>query len=152
MSPRYDSYRLFLEENQNSSILTPEQVKEPSPQPATEDLPQLHLVELAPIRTSESLVGEDGNEDLRETPTAIMETGFLPAYYRIIMEAPLTAYQRTYLIQAMTAVTANKNQDGPREETEDLTGDEDEGGVQLSHNDLQHRGLIEAASALFPIE
>lgn len=52
----------------------------------------------------------------------------------------------------MTAVTANKNQDGPRGETEDFTGDEDEGGVPLSQNDLEDRGLIEAAGALFPIE
>lgn len=137
---------------QNSSILTPEQVKEPSPQPATEDLPRLRRADLAPIRISESLAGEDGNEDLRATPIAILETGLPAAYYRIIMEAPLTAYQRTYLIQAMTAVTANENQDGPGEETDDDTDDEDEGGVPLSQNDLEDHGLIEATSALFPIE
>lgn len=142
------SYRLFLEEGQNSSILTPEQVKEPSPQPATKDLPQLRRVDLTPIRISESLVGEDGNEDLRATPIAILETGLAPAYYRIIMEAPLTAYQRTYLIQAMTAVTANKDQDGPVDESEDSSDNEDEGGVPLSKNDLEDRGLIEAVDVL----
>lgn len=128
----------------NTSILTPEQVEEPYTQPTIEDLPQLHRTDLAPIRISESLVGEDGHEDLRPTPTAIVESGFPSAYYRIIMEAPLADYQRTYLIQAMTAVTANNNQDGPTEEMKDLSGDEDEGGVTLSRDDLEDRGLIHA--------
>lgn len=153
MFPPYDSYRLFLEENQNSSILTPEQVREPAPQPATEDLPQLYRTGLPPIRTSESLVAEDGYEDLRAIPAAILESGLPSEYYRIIMEAPLTAYQRTYLIQAMTAVTADKNEDCPGEETEDLSSDDDdEGGVPLSKNDLEDRGLIEAFGAFSPIE
>lgn len=69
------------------------------------------------------------------------------------MEAPLTDYQRTHLIQAMTAVTANNNnQDGPMEEMEDLTDDEDEGGVTLSRDELEDRGLIHASDALFEME
>lgn len=60
------------------------------------------------------------------------------------MEAPLTDYQRKYLIQAMTAVTANYNEDGPTEEMEDLSEVEDEGGVTLSRDDLEDRGLIQA--------
>lgn len=52
----------------------------------------------------------------------------------------------------MTAVTANNNQDGRKEETEDSTGDEDEGGVTVSRNKLDDRGLIEAAGATSLIE
>lgn len=69
------------------------------------------------------------------------------------MEAPLTDYQRTDLIQAMAAVTANKNnQDGPIEEMEDLTDDEDDGGVTLSRADLEDHGLIHASDTLFEME
>lgn len=149
--PRFDSYRSSLEENQNSRILTSKKVKELSPsQPATEDLP--HRAGIAPIRASESLVVEDWNEDLHATPLAILESGLPPAYYRIIMEAPLTSYQRTFLIQAMTAVTANKNRDSPKEEPEDSTGGEDEGGVPLSREELGNRGLTGNAGAISPIE
>lgn len=148
--PRYDSYRLFLEENQNSTILTPAQVEEPSPQPAVEEpssqpaaeeLPRLYPPGILNIWLTESQVDQNGYED-------DCATGLPFAYYRIIMEAPLTTYQRTYLIEAMTAVTANKNQDDPVEESEDSDDDDYEGGVPLSKSDIDSHGLTEVAGAL----
>lgn len=159
MLPRYDSYRLFPKENQNSSILTPAQVEEPSlqpvaeepslqsvaeepsSQPATEELPRLYPPGIPNIRLTESLVDQNGYEDECATDIPF-------AYYRILMQAPLSPYQRTYLIEAMTAVTANKNPDDHVEESEDSDDDDYEGGVPLSKKDMDDHGLTEAASDL----
>lgn len=149
--PHFNSYRLFLEENQNSRVLASEEVEQPEAEPTAEDLPHLHRAEIAPIRTSESLVVEDGTEDHNTIPIGILKAGLPPAYYRIIMEAPLSSYQRTFLIEAMTAVNAYKHRDSLNEETEDSIGDEDE-GVQLSQMELDDRGLIGPAGATSPIE
>ena len=123
----------------DSSVLTTEQVTEP-------------ICHGLPAERSSDLIVEDGLENLSQTPTEIIETGLPYAYYRILMQAPLTSYQRTFLVQAMAAVT-DADRTKPEEEPDDSTDDDDdEGGVPLSRGQLEDCGVIGPAGAISPIE
>ena len=127
-----------LSRNEDSSVLTTEQVTGPI----------CHNLQAG---RSPSLIVEDGLENLSQTPTDIIDIGLPFAYYRILMQAPLTSYQRTFLVQAMTAV-ADANRTKPEEEPDNSTDDDDEGGVTVSLEQLEDCGVIGPAGALSRIE